>query len=104
VLCTRSSSVVGQATKGSDKAAGTGCGVLLACLAFQICLLVGFGGFGAKLVKFKSSTLYDLFAMKLLATMHYTFPFFLIAPSWPALLSRMPCRRLSVARTTSRSR
>jgi hypothetical protein len=54
-----------QATKRSGKAAGRHCGVLAWLLGFRFCV---FGGFGAKLVNFKSSTLYDVVAMKLLAT------------------------------------
>jgi hypothetical protein len=46
---------------------------------FDLILLVAlwrFGGFGAKLAKFKSTTLYDVVAMKLLETLALHFPRF----------------------------
>jgi hypothetical protein len=76
------SSVVEQATKRSGKVASTRCIVWLRCLllarllGFWVLAFWRFGSFGAKLVKFKTSTLYHVVAIKLLVKLHYTFPWF----------------------------
>jgi hypothetical protein len=89
----------------SDQARRQGrrCGVLARFLAwlFAFCFL---GGFGAKLITFKSSDTNDIVAMKLLVTLALHFSRSIIAPKWPVLLSKTSFHRVGVARTTSRSR
>jgi hypothetical protein len=78
---TSCSSVVEQATKRSGKVALAVCIVWLASLLARLAFgFWRFGSFGAKLVKFKTSTLYHVVAIKLLVKYALHFSLVLIAP------------------------